>query len=431
LQAVTAALTVAASACTPADDNGLRNYIDSIRAIDNHSHVVAPDAERDRGFDALPCDAAPASASLPPANVRFGPHVLDAWRALWGFTGSGGDDAQVRAALQAQQAVREREKDGYFPWVLDRAGIDIVLANRVTMTADLPATRFRWVPYDDALLFPLDNSLGKAQSPDRKVFFEREEQLLSNYLRDAGVAGRPASLDEYLDVVHRTLQRQKDAGAVAIKFEVAYLRSLDFAPAEKSVAAAVYERAGMPGASDYKTLQDYIFREIALEAGRLGLVVHIHTGNGCGDSFEPAGAQPLLLSSMLNDIALRQTRFVLLHGGSPFERTISALIVKPNVYVDTSVLSIIWTPADLARTLRPWLETMPEHVMFGTDAGPWGPGLGWEESTWSATRLAREALTRALTEMIRDEAMTSARAREVADRVLRDNAIELYGLNRQ
>ena len=287
--------------------------------------------------------------------------------------------------MQAQQIVRTREKEGYFPWVLDRAGLDIVLANRVSMVPGLPATRFRWVPYDDALLFPLDNSVGKARSLDRNAFFLREEQLFASYLKDAGLSERPDTLDRYMDFVRATLRRQKNGGAVAIKFEVAYLRSLDFAPADSVAAAAAYAGRGVPMAADYKTLQDYLFRHIALEAGRLGLAVHIHTGSGCGDYFDVAGAQPLLLSSMLNDAELRQTRFVLLHGGSPFERTISALLLKPNVYVDTSVLSLMWTPAELSRTLRPWLETMPERVMFGTDAGPWGPGVGWEESTWSAT----------------------------------------------
>ena len=95
------------------------------------------------------------------------------------------------------------------------------------------------------------------------------------------------------------------------------------------------------------------------------------------------------LSSVLNDPALRRTVFVLLHGGSPTERTAAALIVKPNVYVDTSSLELLWSPAELARTLRPWLETMPEHVMFGTDAGPWGPGAGWEETTWLGSRKTR------------------------------------------
>ena len=59
--------------------------------------------------------------------------------------------------------------------------------------------------------------------------------------------------------------------------------------------------------------------------------------------------------------------------------------------------------------------------------GAWGR----EESTWSVTHLAREALTLALTGMIADGAITGARAREIAARVLRDNAIELYGLKPQ
>jgi predicted TIM-barrel fold metal-dependent hydrolase len=79
-----------------------------------------------------------------------------------------------------------------------------------------------------------------------------------------------------------------------------------------------------------------------------------------------------------NDPGLRTTRFVLLHGGSPFERHNTSLIAKPNVWVDTSVLELMFSPAELARTLRPWLEVMPEHVLFGTDAGPFGAGMGWE-----------------------------------------------------
>ena len=100
----------------------------------------------------LPCDAAPASTAPPPANVRFGQQAIDAWQALWGFSGTSGDDNQVRGALQAQQVVRTREKEGYFPWVLDQARLDVVLANRVSMVPELPAARFRWVPYDEAII---------------------------------------------------------------------------------------------------------------------------------------------------------------------------------------------------------------------------------------------------------------------------------------
>ena len=57
-----------------------------------------------------------------------------------------------------------------------------------------------------------------------------------------------------------------------------------------------------------------------------------------------------------------------------------SLIGKPNAWVDTSVLALIYSSAELARMLRPWLEVMPEHVLFGTDAGPFRPGMGWEEA---------------------------------------------------
>src|SRR5207302_2522491 len=112
---------------------------------------------------------------------------------------------------------------------------------------------------------------------------------------------------------------------------------------------------------EYKTLQDYLFRFIAQQAGRSGLTVHIHTGNGCGEYFNLQGADPILLTSTLNDPLLRGTMFVLLHGGDPFERHLTALLEKPNVYVDTSMMALLWSVPELSHTFRLWLERMPEH----------------------------------------------------------------------
>ena len=98
---------------------------------------------------------------------------------------------------------------------------------------------------------------------------------------------------------------------MAIKFEAAYLRALDFAPAKETDAARVYARyvkGGVPSNADYKTLQDYLFRYIAREAGRLGMAVHFHTGGGCGGYFAMEGSNPLLLDSVFNDPALRKDK---------------------------------------------------------------------------------------------------------------------------
>ena len=42
---------------------------------------------------------------------------------------------------------------------------------RVTLGRGLTAARFRWVPFVDALMFPLRNERLKSEDPDRKVFY--------------------------------------------------------------------------------------------------------------------------------------------------------------------------------------------------------------------------------------------------------------------
>ena len=63
--------------------------------------------------------------------------------------------------------MRREEGDRYPAWVLDKLGIDVMLANRIAMGRGLDAARFRWVPYDDALLFPLDNAALKRVNANR------------------------------------------------------------------------------------------------------------------------------------------------------------------------------------------------------------------------------------------------------------------------
>ena len=425
-----ASLLILAAAAFAQADPALSKYIDSIPAIDNHAHVVAPDIAHDKGYDALRCDQLPPATTLPPANMRFGPQVKAAWKMVYGVEPSSEQDAEAKLP-QAQAAARKAHSNDYFEWVLKQASIATVLANRTSMAAELKPPAFRWVPYDDALLFPLSNSELKKLNPDRNALFTMEEELLKQYLADSGVQELPRTLDEYIEnVVRPTLQRQKAGGAVAIKFEAAYLRPLNFALAQHDAAAAAYARAmaaSIPTPNDYVIVQNHIFHQVTTEAGKLGMAVHIHTGSGCGEFFDDRGSDPMLLSSVLNDPSLRATNFVLLHGGTPFNRSIASLILKPNVYVDTSFLEFFFSPAQLAAILRPWLEFMPEHVLFGTDAGPAGAGAAWEDTTWQGSHNARQAVAMVLTQMIKDGVIDAARARQIADGIFRANAAKLYG----
>ncbi len=418
---------VALTACGGHDPGSIGREIDGIRAIDHHAHPVrVVDAgEQDREFDALPVDNMEPSSD--PVYMRPGaPGIVEAWRALFGYPFR---DTQHTTELTAGRRRLLQEKgDGYPAWVLDQMGVEVMFANRVRMGRGIQPPRFRWVPYADALLFPLDNAGLAAKNSDRKAFFGYEDILLRRYLADAGLQEAPADLETYLTrVVTPTLEAHKRGGAVAEKFEAAYLRSLAFEAADRRAAEQVYKRRSA-GDGDYKVLQDYLFRYIAAECGRLGMAVHLHTMAGAGSYFDVGGANPLLLEAVLNDPQLRKTNFVMVHGGWPFTREITPLLTKPNAYLDYSAQSLVLTPATLAATLRQWLEWVPEKVMFGTDAYPYSAEMGWEESGWLAARRGREALTIALTGMMRDGEISRARALELARMVLRDNARKLYGL---
>src|SRR5205807_699397 len=118
--------------------------------------------------------------------------------------------------------------------------------------------------------------------------------------------------------------------------------------------------AAWSGKGDYRALQDYLFRFIAAECGRLGMTVHFHTGAGGGGYFDVAGSNPMLLEPLFNDRALRKTNFVLLHGGWPFAHELTALLTKPNVWVDFSAQGLLLSPDELTSNLRSWLEYVPE-----------------------------------------------------------------------
>jgi predicted TIM-barrel fold metal-dependent hydrolase len=230
-------------------------------------------------------------------------------------------------------------------------------------------------------------------------------------------------------VVRATVERHQKGGALGEKFEMAYLRPLEIGNPSREEAEAAWRDGGRTAAA-YRKLQDFIFRAIASECGRLGLAVHFHTGEGAGGYFDFQGANPLLLQGLFNDPSLRRTNFVMVHGGWPFTREAGALLSKPNAYLDFSVQQFLRAPSDLAQTIRAWLELTPEKVLFGTDAYPYAPeaGLGWSDTTLIASEAGREALGRALTDMVREGTVSRDRAAELAGMVLRDNARKLYGL---
>jgi uncharacterized protein len=404
-------MVLSSTACSqPPVDSELDRYIAGIKAVDNHAHPMlqlAAGAPRDTDYDALPLDA------LPPMTL---PARLRADHPDW---------------IAAQRSVKDRAIKSPAE-ALDLAGIDVMLSNRIAMGPGLTPPRFFWVSFVDALMLPLDGRIESARTPDTRTLYALETKLLRRYIHDLGIAKLPAMLDAYVKtVVTPTLERQKKAGAVAVKFEAAYLRALDFDDPNPELARSVYARfasGGTPTRPEYKALQDYLFRVIAREAGRLGMSVHIHDTEVAGSFYSAKGSDPFLLESAFNDSTLRATKFVIIHGGWPLVTHTLPLFAKGNVYADISMAGMIAEPRQLANALRLWLNEYPDRVLFGTDAFDGGPDQKWEAGALLAANSARRALGMALTGMLRDGVISRDRAHQLARMVMRENAVALYGL---
>jgi len=411
-------------------DPTLTAFIAKIRAVDNHSHAnsVAPG---DSDADALALDGIPFELPIPlrPDN----PIWLAAYKALYKYPGADLSDAHMKDLRATIQGVTKKQGDNFPSWILDQVGTEVLLANRIAMGPGLPTPRFRWVSYVDALLLPLSNKAEAAMSPDREKLYPLEERLFRRYLSDLKIAKAPATLDAYLKtVVTPTLEAQRSGGCVAVKFEAAYIRSLDFAEASSTAANAIYAKyadGGEPSHAEYKTLQDFLFRYIAREAGRLGMAVHIHSFEAFGNAYSVTGADPLLLESAFNDPSLSKTKFVIIHGGGIYAAHTQAMLWKPNVYTDMSMMTLAYPSAKLAEILRGWLTQYPEKVMFGSDAFALGPDMGWELTAWISAKNGRAALAMALTDMMRSGEVSRSRAEQIAAMVLRTNASKLYNLD--
>jgi hypothetical protein len=423
----------AATAARSGADPAITAFIEKIRAVDNHSHPnsVAPG---DADADALPLDGL-VPFELPAQLHPDNPEWLAAYKALYAYPYADLSDAHLSAWRGTVQGIAKTKGDRFASWVLDQVGTEVLLANRMAMGPGLAPPRVRWVSFVDALMLPLSNTSEAASSPDREKLFPLEDKLLQRYMSSLKVVKRPPTLDAYLkSVVTPTLEAQSQTGCVAVKFEAAYLRALDFDEIPAATASTIYAKysgGGTPSHGEYKALQDFLFRDIAREAGRLGMAVHVHSFEGAGNFFRTAGADPLLMESVFNDPGLRRTNFVIIHGGGVYSDHAGAMLWKPNVYVDTSLMTLAYTPARLAAVLRGWLTQYPEKVLFGSDASAFGPDMGWELAAWIATKNARAALALALTDMIRSGEVSHTRAEEIATMVLRTNAGKLYKLGLQ
>ncbi len=399
------------------------DVVNNIPAFDHHAH---PGFADDPDVDAMA--APPGSAAFRERETN--PELVAAAKALWGYPYSD-FSAEHAKWLVEKKAEMKKQYAGtaYFDMLLDKLNFERGVANRAMMADYLDPKRFPWVFFVDSFMWPFDNTKERARNADQEVYIPLQEKMLHRWMQQEKISVLPADFGEYLKFISRVLEDNQKKGGIALKFEVAYFRPLRFSDPSREEAEAIYKkyvRGGVPPEAEYRTFQDYIFRYLVTEGGRLKLPVHIHTAVGVGDYFNISESNIMRLENIVRDPRYSGTTFVMIHGGYPLEREAIWLAAVKNVYMDSSLMDVWMYPGPFKDTLRQWLETFPDKITFGTDCFPYNDVLGAEESYWLGAVSTREALAGALAEMVSSGEISDAKAIEMAHAYLHDTALSLY-----
>ena len=217
------------------------------------------------------------------------------------------------------------------------------------------------------------------------------------------------------------LEHLEHAGSfVALKTIIAYRCGLAVTEPERGELEACFRRvrtvAGEHPRLTSRPLLNFLLLRALEWAAERGVPVQFHTGYGDRD-LDLLLASPAHLRPVLEAPPYSRLKVVLLHASYPYTREASYLAsVYPNVYVDWSEANPMLTPVMLRRVLEELLAQAPHtRLLYGSDA--WGV----PDWLWLGARAGRAALAATLVdEPGRDE---------IAGRILRDNARELYHLD--
>jgi hypothetical protein len=401
----------------------LLGKINAIPLYDNHSH---PGFADDSDVDAM---AAPPEESSVLRLRDDNPEFVTAAKSLFGYPYDDFRPEHAKWLADRKNAAKQSGSSTYFDGILDKLNVETCLANRAFMAPYLDSKRFHWVFFGDSFFYPFDNREQTASTPDMGVYIPLQEKMLARYKKQMNVNVLPADLGGYEAFVRSTMADNQKRGGVAMKYEAAYFRSLYFSDPPREKAEAIYAKyhaGGVPSREEYRTFQDYVFRVMVDQAGQLKLPLHFHTAVGIGDYFSLRQGHVLNLENVLRDPRYRNTTFVLVHGGWPYEKEAALLTAAKNVYLDTSFQSELLYPSQFKDVLKQLLTLFPDKMMYGSDAFPFNDALGAEESFWLAAHTTRTALAAALAELVSERAITQDKALELARLYLHDNAAKLY-----
>jgi uncharacterized protein len=210
------------------------------------------------------------------------------------------------------------------------------------------------------------------------------------------------------------LQRKAD-GCVALKSALAYDRDIDFHDTPKEKAQKALSAGNDAGEQEIRWFQDYVYYQLCKIAAEMNLPFQNHTGLGLLGK-----TNAMQLNEAINKNP--ETKFVLFHGSYPWTDDICALLHNyQNVFPDLCWLPIISNTA--------CERLLGELIDVGTsDKVCWGCDTWTVEESYGALLAVRHVLAKVLSAKVEDGYLTLLDAEKITQRILHDNAKQLYSL---
>jgi len=348
-------------------------------------------------------------------NVTYYRHLWHVYRELYGLGNVELSDRNWRGVNQKIKQCSQR-RDWYRQLIKRRAAVDLGVYNAPITPATSSAAPGVTVPRTAQGDFTVSSvgvvTLVTAAGPEPIRVLEKETDTT---IRNAA---------SVRDAIRRFLGIIKAEGAVAIKSQHAYSRTLKHERVSKAAATRALGKVigtrGRPSRAELHQLQDFMFWTLCEEAGEAGLVFQIHTGIQSNWG-RMADSDPRHLMEPIG--ACRKTRFDLFHAGYPFTIELGLMAKHyPNIWPNMAWMYVI-TMEGSRRTLNEWIDLVPGHRILG-----FGSDVGWPELVVGHASMARLCIADVLAAKVSLDLLTEARARHLIHQLLRDNAIELYGL---
>ncbi|HBC78196.1 MAG TPA: hypothetical protein DEO60_03615 [Bacteroidales bacterium] len=419
----------------PGFENRIVHYIDTIRIIDTHEHLISPEMLKDsyfldfsllfmqNGYDDLVSAGMPDTLFNTIFNRQLDP--VSKWNIIEPYWNNSFNTSFNRLILQSTArlyGINELNESTVGPLsekIRKAYGTDWF--DRIIRDS----CRIHYFIKDG------NNMPGKDGFARYEKRFDDWLTIRSKYRIDSLAVSQldPIySLDDFVKSLETAFEKELKNGMIAVKIFSSYYRTLLFEKTSADAAKKVFKTL-VNGEEDFKIsmkeakpLQDYMLFKLLDLVRKYDKPVAIHTGIQAGKGKILGDSDPELLTGLFIDYP--DVKFVLYHGSYPYGGEVSALAKNyRNVYIDMNWVYMV-SPTYSERFFNEWLEMVPvtRITAFGGDCMV-------VENVYSELISAKRIISKVLINKVREGYITEHEAMVIAKMIFHDNAAKLYKLN--